>query len=125
MRGLTIDAGGLIAFERRKREAVILIATALRDGLPIAVPGSVVAQVVRQPSRQVAVMTLLRDRRVEVVSLDRRAAVGVGVLLGQSQTTDVCDAHVVLCARERGQWVMTSDRRDLHRLDPSLRLIPV
>ena len=32
MRGLTIDAGGLIAFERRKREAVILIAAALRDG---------------------------------------------------------------------------------------------
>jgi hypothetical protein len=54
----------LIACERRKREAVILIVTALRDGLPIAVPGSVVAQVVRQPSRQVSVMTLRRDRRI-------------------------------------------------------------
>jgi predicted nucleic acid-binding protein len=37
----------------------------------------------------------------------------------------VVDASVVLCARRRGQAVMTSDERDLRRLDPTLRLIAV
>jgi hypothetical protein len=38
---------------------------------------------------------------------------------------DIADAHVVLCARRAGQPVVTSDPRDLARLDPSLRLVVV
>ena len=40
-----------------------------------------------------------------------------------SGTSDIADAHVVICARRAGQPVVTSDPGDLRQLDPALRLI--
>jgi predicted nucleic acid-binding protein len=40
-----------------------------------------------------------------------------------SGTSDVADAHVVMCARRAGQRVVTSDADDLRRLDPGIELV--
>jgi predicted nucleic acid-binding protein len=44
-------------------------------------------------------------------------------LLASNGTSDITDAHVVICARRSDQHVVTSDSDDLRRLDPALRLI--
>jgi hypothetical protein len=59
------------------------------------------------------------------VPIDRVDAVHVGRLLAGSGTSDVVDAHVVLCARRAGQAVLTTDPGDLRQLDPTLPLVPV
>ncbi len=68
---------------------------------------------------------MIQHDRTEVVPLDEFYAQAVGLLLAQSGTSDIADAHVVACARRRGQAVITSDPFDLRRLDPKLRLIRV
>ena len=55
--------------------------------------------------------------------LDRADATLVGRLLAGSDTSDVVDAHVVVCARRAGQAVLTSDPDDPLRLDPTLRVV--
>lgn len=62
---------------------------------------------------------------VDVVPLDDHAARAVGQLCGVSGTTDVVDASVVLCARQRGHRVLTSDPDDLRRIDPRLQMVAV
>lgn len=47
----------------------------------------------------------------------------VGRLLAASGTSDIADAHVVICARRTDQPVVTSDPGDLSRLDTALTLI--
>jgi hypothetical protein len=49
--------------------------------------------------------------------------VSVGRLLAQNGTTDITDAHVVICARRSSQRIATSDPDDLRRLDPGVELI--
>ena len=50
-------------------------------------------------------------------------ATHVGRLLVASGTSDITDAHVVICARRADQPVVTSDPGDLRQLDPALWLI--
>jgi hypothetical protein len=57
--------------------------------------------------------------------LDTRAAVQIGRLLAVTGTSDVVDAQVVLCAREAGEPIITSDPKGLARLDPEARLIVI
>lgn len=61
----------------------------------------------------------------EVVPLDGSHAQAVGALLARTGTSDITDAHVVICAQNAGDAVIMSDPRDLKRLDPKLRLITV
>lgn len=68
---------------------------------------------------------MIRQPKTDVVPLDRVDATNVGRLLATSGTADIADAHVVICARRRGQRVVTSDPDDLHRLDPHLELVAV
>jgi len=42
-----------------------------------------------------------------------------------SGTSDIADAHVVICARRADQPVVTSDPGDLSKLDPALTLVVV
>lgn len=91
--------------------------------LAIAVPAAALGQVWRASPRQARLTRLLNTAAVEVVSLDDLAARAAGVLCGKAGTSDVVDASVVLCARERGHSVVTSDIDDLARLDPTLRLL--
>jgi hypothetical protein len=123
MPGVTFDAGGLIALDRDDRRVVVLLARARETGARITVPASALAQAIRKPDRQVRLSRLIRQPTTDVVALDRVDATNVGRLLSASGTSDITDAHVVICARRDGQPVVTSDPGDLRQLDPALRLI--
>lgn len=123
--GFTMDAGGLIAVERADRKVVLLLALAAEQSLPVTVPGTALAQAIRDPARQVRLIRLLRSATTRVVSLDRADATAVGRMLADSATSDIADAHVVLCSRRARQPVVTSDPDDLRRLDPGLDLVVV
>jgi hypothetical protein len=124
-RGVTLDAGALIALDRDDRRVVALLARALETSARVTIPATALAQAVRNPARQARLARLVRQPTTDVVPLDRVDATGVGRLLAASDTADVVDAHVVLCARRARQAVATSDPEDLRHLDPSLTLVTV
>lgn len=123
MIGVTLDAGALIALERSDRRVIALLARATATDAMITIPASVLAQVMRDPAKQARASKLVRQPNTRLPSLDVRAAVQVGRLLAASHTSDVVDAHVVLCAREADDSIVTTDPQDLARLDPSARLV--
>lgn len=79
----------------------------------------------RDGARQVRLVRLLASEIVEVVSLDDPTARAVGQLCGATGTTDVVDASVVHCARQRSHAVLTGDPKDLRRIDSHLELVRV
>jgi predicted nucleic acid-binding protein len=123
MPGVTLDAGGLIALDRDDRRVVVLLARARETGARVTVPASALAQAIRRPDRQVRLSRLIRQPTTDVISLDRVDATNVGRLLAASGTSDIADAHVVVCARRANQSVVTSDPSDLRQLDNALRII--
>ena len=123
MPGVTLDADGLIALDRDDRRVVVLLARARETGAQVTVPASALAQAIRRPERQVRLSRLIRQPGTNVIDLGRVDATHVGRLLAASGTSDIADAHVVICARRAGQPVVTPDPADLRQLDPALRLI--
>lgn len=123
MTGVTLDAGALIALDRDDRRVIAVLALAERSASRVVVPATALAQAVRDPARQARLARLLRQPRTEVVALDRVDATHVGRLLAASGTSDIADAHVVVCARRAGQAIVTSDPDDLRRLDPAAQVI--
>jgi predicted nucleic acid-binding protein len=125
MSGLTLDTGGLIALDRGDRRVLVLIARAAERGLRVTVPATALAQAIRRPATQVRLARLVRQSSTDLVALDGPDATATGRLLAASRTSDIVDAHVVVCARRAGQVVITSDPDDLKRIDPELRLLRV
>jgi hypothetical protein len=123
MPGVTLDAGGLIALDRDDRRVVVLLARAHETAAQVTVPAPALAQAIRRPERQARLSRLIRQPGTDVIALDRVDATHVGRLLAASGTSDIADAHVVICAGRAGQPVVTSDPSDLRQLDPALRLI--
>ena len=123
--GLTLDAGALIAFDRNERFVVAIVRRALEADAALVVPAGVVGQAWRDGRRQVRLARLLGSAAVTIEPLDDARARAAGQLCGVRRTNDVIDASVVLCARARGQAILTSDVEDLARLDPSVRLTRV
>lgn len=123
--GVTFDAGGLIAVDRNDRRVMVLLARARETAASITVPATALAQAIRRPERQVRLMRLIRQPGTAVVPLDRVDATNVGRLLAASRTSDIVDAHVVVCARRAHQQVLTSDPDDLGLLDPTIRVVAV
>ena len=123
MPGVTLDAGGLIALDRNDRRMVVLLARAAETGARITVPASILAQAIRKPDRQVRLSRFIRQPTTDVIELGRGDATGIARLLAASGTSDIADAHVVICARRADQPVVTSDPGDLRELDPTRRLI--
>jgi hypothetical protein len=101
-----------------------LLDEARRAGDRLVIPAGVLAQVWRDPARQVALGSLVAAKATTVVSLDKALAEAAGVLCGRRQTADVIDASVVLTARREGPRtaVITSDVDDLRHLDATLEL---
>jgi hypothetical protein len=124
-RGLTLDAGALIAFERNDRAVVAIVMHAWQHDFRFAAPAGVVGQVWRDGSRQARLARLLGSDLIDIVPLDDATARAAGQLCGVAGTHDVIDASVVLCARKRGHGVLTADAGDLERLDSSLRYVRV
>lgn len=125
MSGITLDAGALIALDRRERRVTLLLDRAGERGVPVTVPASALAQAVRAPARQVGLARLVRQPTTRIVPLDRVDATSVGRLLAASGTSDITDAHVVICAARSGGRVVTSDPDDLVALDPSLDIVAI
>ena len=122
MSGLTLDTGGLIGLDRGERRVVALVARATERGLRITVPATALAQAMRNPARQARLTRFVRQATTNLAVLDGRDATATGLLLAASRTTDIVDAHVVVCARRTDDIIVTSDADDLRRLDPTLRL---
>ena len=123
MTGTTLDAGALIALESGSLYMRELIRLALANRAPLAIPAGVLAQVWRASARQARVARLLGSPLVEVVPLDRSAAVAIGKLCAQTGARDVVDVSVVLCAQQRRHAVITRDPGDLREIDAQLRLL--
>ena len=125
MNGLTLDAGGLIALDRNDRRVLALIARAAERGWRITVPATALAQAMRSPARQARLSRLIRQPGTDLVALDGPDATSVGLLLAETATADIVDAHVAVCARRAKQAVVTGDPDDLARIDPGLRLVAI
>ena len=114
--GITLDAGALIALDRHDRHVLVLIARAMGSGMRVTVPATALAQAIRYPAKQARLSRLIRQPFTDVVPLDARHAAAVGLLLAESGTSDIADAHVAVCAPNAHQPVLTSDPGDLSRL---------
>ncbi len=125
MSGITFDAGGLIALDRNDRRVLALVARAAERGMRVTIPATALAQAIRNPARQARLSRLIRQAGTDLIALNGPDATAVGLLLAQSATADVVDAHVVVCARRAGQAVVTSDAADLGRIAPDLQLLVV
>jgi predicted nucleic acid-binding protein len=110
---LLLDAGALIAVEKRERRLRARLQVAQREGLPVRTGATALAQVWRSGSRQANLARVLAG--IDVLPLDEAHARRAGELLGVTGTSDVVDAHMAVLAR-RGDEVLTSDPEDLRRL---------
>jgi predicted nucleic acid-binding protein len=110
---LLLDAGALIAVDKRDRKMRARLSVALEEGLPVRTGATVVAQVWRDGARQANLARVLAG--VDVLPLDAEDAHRVGELLGVTGTTDVVDAHTAVLA-ERADHILTSDPKDMERL---------
>jgi predicted nucleic acid-binding protein len=120
---VTFDAGALVAIERGDGRIRALLRLVDRDTLP----SGVLAQVWRTGTgRQAPIARLISDRdATEIVGLDEDEARAVGRRIAQCAHPDIVDVHVALCARRRGQRVVTSDPEDIARADPGLQIVPL
>ncbi len=123
--GITLDAGALIALDRGDKRLIALLDRALAQRLKLRVPSGVVGQAWRDGRIQVTLARFLRIGEVEIVPLDEQLARACGELCGATGTADIIDASVVILARQRGDHIVTSDQRDLRRLDPTCPIIPI
>lgn len=119
---LVLDAGALIAIERGDREIAAIIEVARRDQRSLTVPAGVVGQVWRG-SRQARVARLLGARDVTVEPLTDAVARAAGLLCGAAGTSDVIDATVVVVARRLRATVLSSNRGDIHAIDPAVPVV--
>ncbi|MGH9639224.1 MAG: PIN domain-containing protein [Bryobacteraceae bacterium] len=125
MSGITFDAGGLIALDRKDHRILALIARAKKLGMRATVPATAQAQAIRNPARQALLCRFIRQPGTDLIALDGPDATAVGLLLARTGTSDVVDAHVVICAERARQAVVTSDAGDLMRIAPGLPLVSV
>jgi hypothetical protein len=125
MAGLVLDTGTLIGLERNDRRVIAMLARVSERGDQITIPASALAQAIRQPERQVRLARLVRQPSATVVPLDRADATSIGRLLAASGTSDVVDAHVVVCAPAHRPGGGHHRRRRPRALSPRLRVVPL
>lgn len=124
-RQYVLDAGALVAIERRNQKVAALIQTASRHRIEMILPSAVLAQVWRDGARQSLLARTLRNPIMAEAPLNHGDAKRVGELLRTSGTTDVVDAHVAILARQLRAPVVTSGPDDIAKLDPELQVIRV
>ncbi len=123
--GITLDAGALIALDRGDKRMIALLDRALAQRLKFRVPSGVVGQAWRDGRDQVTLARFLRIHEVAIIPLDEQLARACGELCGATHSADIIDASVVIVARERGDYIVTSDPHGLKRLDPTGPIIPI
>lgn len=125
MSGLTLDAGALIAVERRDVRVGALIESALAVDESVDVPTAVLAQVWRGGPRQANLARVLNAEGVGFPAIDHDLAEAIGKVIGETGHPDVVDVHVAVNARSQGHAVITSDPDDIRAVDATLDLIEV
>jgi hypothetical protein len=124
--GLTLDTGALLALDH-PAQAVAMQArleAARRRGGSICVPAEAVAQAWRSP-RQARLARLLKSPDIDIAVITLSVARAIGLMCAASGHDDVVDVHVVLCARQRHHAIVTSDPRDIARIDATVPQILV
>jgi hypothetical protein len=125
MSGVTLDAGALIALDRDDRRIVALLARAAETGARVTVPSTALAQAIREPAKQARLSRLVRQPKTRVEPLDASSATQVGLLLAATRTADIADAHVVICAKQHEDLIVTSDPADIRQLNPRARILAI
>ena len=98
---------------------------ATRQRMDCVIPAGALAQVWRAGRRRVNLDRALKLPNVKVRSLDDIDAKTAGELCGLTNTSDVVDASIVVCARGLQHAVITSDPDDIRALDPTLPIFTV
>jgi PIN domain nuclease of toxin-antitoxin system len=110
---VVLDAGALIAIDKRDRAVGAMLRVLQRDDVPVVTSAAVVAQAWRDPRRQVNLARVLTG--VDIAALDDVAAKKVGELLRVNGTSALADAHVALLVQPQ-ERVLTSDEADIKAL---------
>ena len=98
--------------------------TARQRGGTICIPAEVVAQAWLS-SRQARLARLLKSPEIDIAVMTLSVARTIGLMCADTNHDDVVDVHVVLCARQRHHAIVTSDPRDIARVDPAVPRILV
>lgn len=124
--GLTLDIGALLALDHPAKALAMQarLEAARRRGGTICVPAGAVAQAWRGP-RQARLARLLKSPDIDIAAVTLSVARAVGLICATTGHDDVVDVHVVLCARQRQHAIVTSDPRDISRIDPAVPQILV
>lgn len=109
---VVLDAGALIAIDKRDRAVGAMLRVLQREGVPVVTSAAVVAETWRDPRRQVNLARVLTG--VDIAALDDIAAKKVGELL-RAGTSDLTDAHVALLVQPQ-ERVLTSDEAAIRAL---------
>lgn len=120
-----LDAGALIAHERRDPKVAALMEVAAAHRIEMVLPSTVLAQVWRDGRRQALLARALRNPGIVEAPLDHDDARRTGELLRASSTADVVDAHVAVLAGRLQAPVITSDPGDIAKLNSSIAMIRV
>ena len=125
MIGLTLDAGALIAIEKGNSRVAGLLRRSISDGLIVAVPTVVIAQVWRGGARQALLAAFLAKAKLDIVGYGLEDAKAVGRKISECGHNDVVDVFTVLHANAHGHAVVTSDPEDIGRIGPLIEPILV
>lgn len=108
-----LDAGALLAVDKRDRAVGAMLRILQRDGVPVLTSAGAVAQVWRDGRRQANLARVLPG--VDVAAVDEVSAKKVGQLLRENETSGVVDGHIALLVQPKDQ-VLTSDEPDIKAL---------
>jgi hypothetical protein len=108
-----LDAGALVAVDRRDRALGAQLRVLQRQGTPLRASAAVVGQVWRDGRTQVNLARVLAGVGIE--ALGAGDGKRIGELLGQAGSADVVDGHVALLVC-RANVVLTSDPGDIRVL---------
>jgi hypothetical protein len=108
-----LDAGALVAVDRRDRMVGAQLRVLQRQGTPLRASAAVVGQVWRDGRRQANLARVLAGVGIE--PLGKEDGKRIGELLGRAGSADVVDAHVALLIGP-SDVVLTSDPGDVRSL---------
>jgi hypothetical protein len=117
---LVLDAGALLAIDRRDRRVGALLRVAQQERIAIRTSPAAVAHVWRHGARQAQLARILAG--VAAPPLDLATGKRLGLLLGATDSCDVVDAHIASLAQP-GDRVLTSDPNDLRHLLDALSVV--
>ena len=105
-----LDAGALVAVDRRDRSVGAQLRVLQQRGTPLRVSAAVVGQVWRDGRKQANLARVLMGVGIERLGKDDGKR--IGELLARTGSADVVDAHVALLTSP-GDVVLTSDPDDI------------